>query len=152
MGKNKVQENVQEVVYDDVPEREIESEMQILKAENKSPSKSIDTSLTIDGRMKVKTLQAQFKEVFGLTLRMYDGRSFADESSTLASIRKGDAKGGEFSARRNMLVGNFEDKILSQFGIKVQIAGSDDSYLCNNDLTLMAAWMEDGKKIAKKQN
>ena len=104
----------------------------------------------IDGRMKVKSLRSSFKDEFGLTLRVYDGRSFADENATLASIRKGDAKGGEFSPRKNLLVGNFEDKILELFGIKVQIAGSDDSYLCKNELSLAAALVEDKAYIAKK--
>jgi hypothetical protein len=49
-------------------------------------------ALNINGRMKVKTLRADFKKEFGLTLRVYDGRSFADNDSTLASIRKGDSK------------------------------------------------------------
>jgi hypothetical protein len=106
--------------------------------------------ITVSGRMKVKTLRAQFKEEFGLTLRVYSGRSFADEDATLASIRKSDNKGGDFSPKRNMLVGNFEDKMMSEFGIKVQIAGSDDSYLCNNDLSIAAAQTEDAAKIAKK--
>jgi hypothetical protein len=43
--------------------------------------------LNIDGRMKVKTLKDQFKKEFGLTLRVYDGRKFADGDATLASIR-----------------------------------------------------------------
>jgi hypothetical protein len=51
-------------------------------------------ALNINGRMKVKTLKSEFKDEFGLTLRVYDGRSFADEDATLASIRKGDSKGG----------------------------------------------------------
>ena len=44
-------------------------------------------ALKITGRLKVKTLRNDFKNEFGLTLRVYDGRSFADEDSTLASIR-----------------------------------------------------------------
>jgi hypothetical protein len=40
--------------------------------------------------------------------------------------------------------------MMSEFGIKVQIAGSDDSYLCNNDLSIAAAQTEDAAKIAKK--
>jgi len=47
-------------------------------------------ALNISGRMKVKTLKAGFKENFGLTLRVYDGRSFADDNATLAATRKGD--------------------------------------------------------------
>jgi hypothetical protein len=33
--------------------------------------------MNINERMKVKTLRAEFKEEFGLILRIYDGRSFA---------------------------------------------------------------------------
>ena len=107
-------------------------------------------ALNINGRMKVKTLRADFKKEFGLTLRVYDGRSFADDDSTLAAIRKGDSKGGEFGPRKNTKVGNLEGKIMDMFGIKTQVAGSDDSYLCNNDLTLSGALEADQKKMEKK--
>lgn len=103
-------------------------------------------ALNINGRMKVKTLQADFKKDFGLTLRVYNGNKHADGGDTLASIRKGDAKGGEFSPRTNTKVGNLEDKIKDLFGIKTQVAGSDDSYLCNNDLTLSEALKKDKEK------
>jgi hypothetical protein len=109
-----------------------------------------EMALNINGRMKVKTLVSDFKKEFGLTLRVYNGRSFADEGATLASIRKGDAKGGEISPKRNMKVGNLEDKIQELFGIKTQIAGSDDSYLCDNDNTLAKALEVDTKKLDKK--
>jgi len=95
--------------------------------------------LNISGRMKVKTLEKEFKDEFGLTLRVYDGNKNADDNSTLASIRKGDAKGGEFSPRTNTKVGNLEDKIKDLFGIKVQVANPDNSKLCNNDHTLSEA-------------
>jgi len=107
-------------------------------------------ALNINGRMKVKTLRADFKKEFGLTLRVYDGRSFANDDSTLAAIRKGDSKGGEFGPRKNTKVGNLEDKIMDMFGIKTQVAGSDDSYLCDNDLTLSGALEADQKKMEKK--
>ena len=106
--------------------------------------------MNINGRMKVKTLKAEFKSEFGLSLRVYDGRSFADDNSTLASIRKGDNKGDNFSPQKNTKVGNLEDKIVDMFGSKVQISGSDDSYLCDNDLTLAAAVEVDKKKMVKK--
>jgi len=108
-------------------------------------------ALNINGRMKVKTLRADFLEEFGLTLRIYDGRSFADEDATLASIRKGDSKGGEFAPKRNTKIGNLEDKIMDLFGIKTQVSGSDDSYLCNNDLTLSGALEEDNNIIGKRE-
>ncbi len=107
-------------------------------------------ALSIKGRMKVKTLKVDFKEEFGLTLRVYDGRSFADDNATLAAIRKNDNKGGEFSPKRNTKVGNLEDKIMDIFGIKTQVAGSDDSYLCNNDFTLAKALEVDEKLMLKR--
>jgi hypothetical protein len=98
--------------------------------------------MKIDGRMKVKTLKEEFKKNFGLTLRVYNGNKFADDNATLASIRKNDAKGGEFSPRSNMKIGNFEDKMKELFGIKVQVASVNDEKLCNNDLTLSEAKKE----------
>jgi hypothetical protein len=96
-------------------------------------------SLKIDGRMKVKSLETAFKKEFGLTLRIYDGVKNADDASTLASIRKGDAKGGDFSPRTNTKIGNLEDKMKELFGIKVQVATPDNSKLCNNNHTLSEA-------------
>lgn len=94
---------------------------------------------SIDGRMKVKTLKAQFKEAFGATLRVYKGPGFADDNATLASIRAEGAKGGEVKVAGNMKVGNFEEKIKEVFGIKVQVATKDDSALADNSITLSAA-------------
>jgi hypothetical protein len=91
---------------------------------------------SISGRMKVKTLKSSFKEAFGSTLRVYSGQKFADDDATLASIRKNDAKGGEVKVNGNMLVGNFEDKIFEEYGIKVQVASPDDSKLVDNSLSL----------------
>lgn len=75
-------------------------------------------AININGNMKVKTLREQFSALFGLTIRVYDGKVFADDDARLASIRKGDSKGGEFSPNRNTKIGNLEDKIMALFGIK----------------------------------
>ena len=93
----------------------------------------------IDGRMKVKTLKAQFKSAFGATLRVYKGKQFADDDATLASIRVGDAKGGALKCAGNLKVGNFEDKMKEMFGVTVQVANKDDSALASNDITIAAA-------------
>jgi hypothetical protein len=99
--------------------------------------------LNIDGIMRVKTLKDQFKKEFGLTLRVYDGRKFADDDATLASIRKGDSKGGDFSPRKNTLIKNFEEKMIDLFGIRVQVAGKKDDYLCDNNISLSEAEKQD---------
>lgn len=93
----------------------------------------------IDGRMKVKTLRAKFKESFGATLRVYKGVGFADDDATLASIRAEGAKGGELVVMGNMKVGNFEEKVKELYGIKVQVATADDSALADNGITISAA-------------
>ena len=107
--------------------------------------------LSITGQMKVGTLQKRFLEEFGLNLRVYDGRSFADETSTLAAVRKTSGTSNPLSVARNMKVGSLESKFLQEFGLKVQVSGSDDSYLCDDDLTINAAQIADEKKIARKE-
>lgn len=95
--------------------------------------------LTISGKMKVKTLKANFKNEFGSTLRVYNGQRFADDDATLASIRKNNAKGGDVKINGKMLVGNFEKKIFEEFGIKVQVATPDDTKLSEDSITLTAS-------------
>ncbi len=95
--------------------------------------------IKIDGRKKVKSLKADFKKAFGSTLRVYYKKHFADPDATLASIREGDAKGGELSVGGNMQVGNFEKKMKEIFGIEVQVANADDSALADNSKTLVGA-------------
>ena len=97
----------------------------------------------LDGRMKVKTLKANFKESFGATLRVYKSETckgaFADDDATLASIRAEGAKGGDLVVKGNMQVGNFEKKIAELYGIGVQVANADNSALADNSITLVAA-------------
>ena len=90
----------------------------------------------IDGRMTVRKLKESFKNEFGGTLRVYDGRELADDKATLAAIRKGDAKGGELVCRGSRTVGRFEQEMLEVFGIKVQVASPDDWVLALNGITL----------------
>ena len=97
----------------------------------------------LDGRMKVKTLKANFKNAFGATLRVYKNESckggFADDDATLASLRAEGKKGGELVVGGNLKVGNFEKKIAELYGIGVQVANADDTKLADNDITLVAA-------------
>lgn len=91
----------------------------------------------------MKTLKADFKKAFGSTLRVYMSPSckgrMADDDATLASIRADGAKGGELKVVGNMLVGNFEKKIVEMYGIGVQVANADDSKLADNSITISAA-------------
>ena len=93
--------------------------------------------LKVSGRMSVKKLKENFKNEFGGTLRVYDGREKADDNATLASIRRDDdAKGGELICQGNRTVGRFEREMLEVFGIKVQVATPDDYTLALDGITL----------------
>lgn len=93
-------------------------------------------TLTIDGRLKVKTLKDNFKEAFGGTLRVYNGNKKADDDATLASIRTNDTASGEVECTENMTVGEFETELAEKFGIKVQVASPDDWVLALDEYTL----------------
>ena len=99
--------------------------------------------LKIDGRMKVKTLKANFKKEFGATLRVYKSvtckGAMADEDATLASLRSADAKGGDVTVGANKRVVNFEKEFAAAFGIGVQVADKNDKNLADNDGTIAAA-------------
>ena len=77
--------------------------------------------LKIDGRMKVKTLKANFKSNFGSTLRVYKSvtckGAFADDDATLASLRAEGAKGGELTVGGNKTVGKFEEEFAATWGL-----------------------------------
>ena len=97
----------------------------------------------IDGRMKVKTLKANFKKEFGATLRVYKSvtckGAMADDEATLSSISSPNAKGGEVTVGGNKRVGNFEKEFAAAFGIGVQVANKADTELADNDGTIAAA-------------
>lgn len=99
--------------------------------------------LKIDGRMKVKTLKANFKAAFGSILRVYKSISckgaMADDNATLASLRADGAKGGELTVGGNKKVGTFETEFAENWGIGVQVANANDSALADNNVTLVAA-------------
>lgn len=93
--------------------------------------------LKVSGRMTVKRLKENFKNEFGGTLRVYDGRAKADDNATLASIcRNEDAKGEELVCNGHLTVGSFERRMRDIFGIKVQVATPDDWTLALDGITL----------------
>ncbi len=93
-------------------------------------------SFKITGQMKVKTLKEQFMNNFGSVLRVYYHHHFADDNTTLAAIRGEGAMGGELDCGENDIVGDFEEFMMELYGIEVQVASPDDSYLVNNSLRL----------------
>ena len=102
----------------------------------------------IDGRMTVRTLKENFKNTFEGTLRVYDGREKADDSATLASIRKNDVKTGEYVCRGSRTVGKFIEEMEEVFGISIKVASPDDWVLALDGITL--ANLKNIKKNATK--
>lgn len=97
---------------------------------------------SISGRVTVGGLQRQFKNSFGLELRVYNGSKFADSKATLASLSN--KKVDDFDCKGNTKVGNFEKRFLQATGLKVQVATLPNAKvepgkLVNNDLTLSKA-------------
>jgi len=77
-------------------------------------------AFSITGQIKVATLKQRFLKEFGLTLRVYDGRSFADEGQTISQIRK--KKGsGDLSVRKSMKVGTLEEKLKVSLVLKFKL-------------------------------
>ena len=94
--------------------------------------------LSIDGRMKVGTLKRNFKEQFGIGMRVYTGKKFASDDATLSSIRTEGAKGGKVNIHGRTKVGNIEKMFMEQLGIKIQIENKTGD-LADNKLSLTQA-------------
>ena len=90
----------------------------------------------VSGNMKVKTLKEEFRANYGAELRVYYKNHFADEEATLASIREGDVKGGEFECGDHDLVGTFENFMKELYGLQVQVASPDNKKLVDNNMKL----------------
>ena len=88
--------------------------------------------LKVDGRMKVATLKAKFKEIYGIGIRVYYGKRFADDNVSLTSIRDESAKGGNVPIHGRTKIGNVEKMFKEQLGIRVQIENSTGDLADNN--------------------
>lgn len=106
--------------------------------------------MKVSGRTTVGKFKELFKEEFGTSVRVYQGRKFADNSSTLASIRKDDAKiKGNVEIRGNMKVGNVEKLFLNEYGIVIQIEDQKGK-LADNTVTIASLRNADNSAVSKK--
>jgi anionic cell wall polymer biosynthesis LytR-Cps2A-Psr (LCP) family protein len=98
---------------------------------------------------KIKSIQAEFKNNFGLTLRVYKGKALADPEMTFAQLNQRTSKeinaaNSDLEIKANMNIGDFEKLIDKHFGVTVQVANEFDTYCVNNKYTLgQAARRED---------
>ena len=105
----------------------------------------------IEAHKKVKTIQSDFKQNFGLTLRVYKGKQLADPKLTLAELNSKTSKNINYSAedvtiKASMTIHEVEQLIDSHFGLTVQIAKEFDNYCINNKYTLGQALRQDDLK------
>lgn len=92
-------------------------------------------SINVTGQMKVGTFKKQFEENFGIKVRVYNGKIFASDEATIASIRKEGNKKGTLSIVGQSKVGTVEANFKDLFGISIQVEGPDGN-LADNDVTL----------------
>lgn len=95
----------------------------------------------ISPNMKIKSIQTEFKNNFGLTLRVYKGKVLADPEITFAQLNKLTSKdiktnSSDLVIKANMAISEFEKLVSNHFGITVQVANEWDTYNVNNKYTL----------------
>ena len=95
----------------------------------------------VNGRMQVATVQRLFKDNFGLSLRVYKGKQFADPKMTISQLDKRTenkitANKKDIVIKASMNAGDFENEIKDVYGLTVQVADEFDRNLINNKYTL----------------
>jgi hypothetical protein len=104
---------------------------------------------------KIKTIQKEFKDNFGLNLRVYKGKQLADPELTFAQLnqrtsKKVEANNEDLRIKANMKIGDLEKLIDEHYGLTVQVANEHNTYCVNNEYTLgQASRKEDLKDWCK---
>lgn len=100
-----------------------------------------NAEFTVAPQKKLKTISADFKNAFNLTLVFYKGVQIADGDMTLAALNKkttkevkSDADGLKIKA--SMKVGDVEKLFDTHFGVTVQIKDANAKNLVPNEITL----------------
>lgn len=96
---------------------------------------------TVAPNKKLKTLSADFKKNFDLTLCFYKGATLADTELTLAALNKKttkevDSKADGLKIKGSMKVGDVEKLFDQQFGVTVQVKDKTGKTLVPNGITL----------------
>ena len=90
---------------------------------------------------KLKTISADFKKAFNLTLVFYKGAQIADGDLTLAALNKKttkevNAKADGLKIKASMKVGDAEKLFDTNFGVTVQIKDAEGTKLVPNGITI----------------
>lgn len=90
---------------------------------------------------KLKTISAEFKKNFGLTLFIYKGAKLADDNLTINQLNekvsaKVTTKGDGLKIKASMKVGAAEAKFKEVYGITVQIKDITGKKFAPNEMTI----------------
>ena len=96
---------------------------------------------TVAPQKKLKSVSADIKKSFNLTLVFYKGSMIADGDLTLASLNKKttktvNTKADELKIKGSMKVGDVEKLFDKSFGVTVQIKDKTGENLVPNKLTI----------------
>lgn len=94
-------------------------------------------TFTLTKSTKVATLKELFNTEVGAKLRIYSGRSQAEDSATLGEL--GLTNEGEFECRASLTVGSFIERMQSEHGLKVKVYTCDEWVAVLDGLTLESA-------------
>ena len=100
-----------------------------------------NAEFTVAPNKKLKTISADFKKAFNLSLVFYKGPHIADGDLTLAALNKKTTKNINTHAeglkiKASMKVGDAEKLFDSSFGVAVQIKDAEGKILVPNGITI----------------
>lgn len=100
-----------------------------------------NAEFTVAPNKKLKTISADFKKAFNLTLVFYKGSTIADGDLTLAALNKKTTKDVKTMAdglkiKASTKVGDAEKLFDANFGVTVQIKDAKGTKLVPNGITI----------------
>ena len=100
-----------------------------------------NAEFTVAPNKKLKTISADFKKAFGVSLVFYKGAQIADGDLTLAALNKKTTKNINTHAeglkiKASMKVGDAEKLFDTNFGVTVQIKDAAGTKLVPNGITI----------------
>lgn len=100
-----------------------------------------NAEFTVAPNKKLKTISADFKKAFGVSLVFYKGAQIADGELTLAALNKKTTKDVKSTAdglkiKASMKVGDAEKLFDTNFGVTVQIKDESGKKLIPNGITI----------------
>ena len=100
-----------------------------------------NAEFTVAPQKKLKTISADFKKAFELTLVFYKGAAIADGDLTLAALNKKttkevNAKADGLKIKASTKVGDAEKLFDANFGVTVQIKDAKGTKLVPNGITI----------------